>query len=252
MEGRRTLPARPPDQQHGRGHHPELIEGIPALHEDRVEPARDELVVQPARSPQHGSRGDAVDPDVVTEIDPFPAARPAQQKERSYGQHHADPLIPVEPLAEDQHGPHERHHRPCGVDRPDDRQRQMFDAEIAEYPRREYDARFQHDEQVSVQIARRTAQGRRVEPSPAAGRREDRRQEQQRRKEGIEQQHRQHGIVAQRLLLRHVVQSQQQRRGKSQQQPHGAATSGLRRRRHRAGRGGCSATPSTCRRHRPT
>ena len=101
-------------------------------------------------------------------------------------------------------------------------------------------------------IARRTAQGRRVEPSPAAGRREDRRQEQQRRKEGIEQQHRQHGIVAQRLLLRHVVQSQQQRRGKSQQQPHGAATSGLRRRRRRAGRGGCSATPSTCRRHRPT
>ena len=215
-----AISAGPPDQRHGCGHHPELIEGVPALDEDGIEPPCDEFVVEAACGTQQGCGRDTVDPDIVTEINPLLSARTAQQQQRDQGKRHTDPLVSVEPFTEDEHGADERHHGPRGIDRADDRQRQMLDSEVSERPRRQDDAGFQHHEQMRMQIARRTTQRRIIEPAPSAGRREDRRQEEQRREEGIEQENGQHGVVSQRLLLGDVIKSQQRRRSKSKQQPH--------------------------------
>ena len=94
----------PPEDADDDRHQAAQIEVAPALHEDRVETRHDIFVVQSAYDGGQSRHRDTEYPDVVTEIDPFAAARTAQQEEREEGQHDAGPLAGVEPLAEDEHG----------------------------------------------------------------------------------------------------------------------------------------------------
>ena len=212
---------RPPHDGDDDGHHRELIEVVPPLHENGVELRHDEFVVQPAHGSGERREGHEDDPDIVREVDPLAAARAAQQQQRHERQPHAGPLAEVEPLAEDEHRPHEHHDGPRGVDRTHDRYGQVLDAEVAEYPRREDDRRLERHEPVGMGIARRRGEHRAVEPAPAAAGGKDRGQEYQRREERVEQQHRQHGILRERLFLGRVVKPEQGSRNECERQPHG-------------------------------
>ena len=79
--GGRTA-TRPPEDADDDRHQAEQIEVAPALHEDRVETRHDIFVVQSAYDGGQSRHRDTEYPDVVTEIDPFAAARTAQQEER--------------------------------------------------------------------------------------------------------------------------------------------------------------------------
>ena len=214
------VPPGPPEDADHDGHHPELVEVIPALHENRVEARHDIFVVQPADGARHGRQGDEQNPEVMGEDDPFAAARTAQQEERHEGQRNAGPLVGVETLAEDHECPDEHHNGARGVDRPDDGDREVLHAEVTENPRSEHDGRFQNDQGVGLPCAGSRRQQGMVEPSEAELRREDRGQEEQRRKERVEQQHGQHGVAGEGLFLGRIVEAEQRRRGECQSEPH--------------------------------
>ena len=72
----------------------------------------------------------------MLKVDAFLFPRTAQHEERNDGHQHAYPLIHIQLLAEYQQGTHQRHDRTGGIDRPDDGERKMLHAEIAECPRR--------------------------------------------------------------------------------------------------------------------
>ena len=219
--GGRTA-ARPPEDADDDRHQAEQIEVAPALHEDRVEARHDIFVVQSAYDGGQSRHRDTEYPDVVTEIDPFAAARTAQQEEREEGQHDAGPLAGVEPLAEDEHGADKHHDGARGIDRTDDGNRQVFHGEIAENPRSEDDDRFKQHQSVRPERARRGGQYRAVEPPEAALGRDDHRQQEKRREEGVEQQHRKHRIPREGLLLGRIVKAQQRGGGEGEGQPHNA------------------------------
>ena len=191
------------------------------MHEDGLQLRHDELVVEPAHGSHDRRENDADDPDVVREVHPFAPARAAQQEERDERQQHAGPLVAVEPLAEEEHRPDEHHHGARGVDRADDGDRQVFDAEVAEDPRREDDEGLEKDQSVVAERPRGDFEEGAVEPAERPRGGEDHRQEQQRREKGVEQQHRQHGVVGERLFLGGVVKPQQGRRCEGERQPHG-------------------------------
>ncbi len=157
------------------------------------------------------------------EVHPFAPARTAQHEERHESQPHADPLIEVEPLAEDEHGAHQHHHGACGVDGSDNRYGQVFDAEVAENPRGQHDRRLEHHQPVRMRRTGRRSEHRAVEPAPAALGRENGGQKDQRREKRIEQQHRQHGIVGESRLFGRVVESEQRRRNECKGQPHNSS-----------------------------
>ena len=82
---------------------------------------------------------------VVFEVDTFLLATATQHQERSYRQKHTNPLPDIQTLTEDQQGTHKHHHRTSGIDRTDNRQRQVFHAEIAKNPTREDYKSFQYN-----------------------------------------------------------------------------------------------------------
>ena len=91
----------------------------------------------------------------MQKVDPFFASAAAEEKEGADGQEHTCPLPSVELLVVDEQGAHERHYRPCGVDRADESERQMLDGKITAYPRRQHDHGFSHHKKMVCQRGRR-------------------------------------------------------------------------------------------------
>ena len=150
LQRRGLFSFRIPHQQHDHDHHQRLVVTGVGLYGQPVVTDDQEFVPQRARRAQQ-RRGDQ-------EIDPqhFSARRfavvPAvafvevrQNDQRRQHDDHAGPLAEIEPLAENQDRPEYDENRAARLDRRRDRQRQVLGRKETEYPRSEYDCRFQQN-----------------------------------------------------------------------------------------------------------
>ena len=115
-------------------HDQQLVEVEPALSEHRTEHPHHMLVVESAHGSCHGSCCHAPYPPVVPEVYVLLFAGAAHEENGEDGQQDTGPLIEIESFAEDDHGSHEHHHRTGRIDRPDDGQRDVLEAEISADP----------------------------------------------------------------------------------------------------------------------
>ena len=134
---------RVPDESADCCHDEQLVEVEPALDEHRAEGLHDELVVQTADHSEKCRKSYTPDPLIVLEINVFLLACAAHQEDGADGEYDADPLVGVEPFAEDQHRSHQHQHRSGGIDRSDDGQREVLQTKISADPRRQHDERLQ-------------------------------------------------------------------------------------------------------------
>ena len=143
---------RIPHQRAYDRHDDHLVEIEPALHEHRAERLHYVLVIQSAHGSHKGRRRHAPYPPVAPEVYILLLSGPAHEEYGRKGDQDADPLTDIEPFTEDQHRSDQHDDRSGRIDRPDDGQRQVLKTEIAAYPRRQHDERFQHHQQVCAQL----------------------------------------------------------------------------------------------------
>ena len=87
---------------------------------------------------------------VALEVDAFFLSAAAQHKERHHGEDYSCPLPSVESLTEYEHSSHKCHNGARGIDRTYDRQRQMLDTEITQYPTAQHYQAFEHNKLVHL------------------------------------------------------------------------------------------------------
>ena len=131
----------PPEQPKHNTHHHTLIDVIPRLHHHTVKShppilcrCHQIFVVEATHRSQHRSTYNHVDPVIVLEVDTLFLSATTQQEERGYRQQHTNPLPNVQSLTKEQQRTHQHHHRTGGINRSDNRQRQMLHAEITQNP----------------------------------------------------------------------------------------------------------------------
>ena len=131
------------------------------------------------------------------EVNSLFLAASAQQIEAQDGEQDTSPLPKVQPLAKDEQGSYQNHDRPSRIDWADNRDGQVFDADVAEQPTAQHNAGFQQDEALHL---------------PSSERRpESERQEDERAEKRVEEENGDDRILPQRVLLRDIIKAQQRR-----------------------------------------
>ena len=133
---------RPPQKKQHEGHHAQLVDIVPRLYSHLVQSyttsrrwCHQEFVVESGNGAQDIAEQHKDNPFVVLKVDTFFLSASREEVESNHGCNHTQPLEEREFLTKDGKGTDEHHDGACGVDRSDDGQGQVLDAEVAEEPR---------------------------------------------------------------------------------------------------------------------
>ena len=148
----------------------------------------------------------------MLEINPFLLSAAAQHEEGHNGQKNSNPLEPVESLTEDQHRSDKHENRTSGVDRADDRQREMLHSVIAQCPGTEDNDALQQNPFLDSPTAIFTDLENAAAKGIGAIGQSDEWNEYEGAEQRVQEQHGDDGIAAKGFLFARVVESEQDRR----------------------------------------
>ena len=181
--------------------------------------AHEVLVVQPRRCAEERAQQKCRHIGVVAYMEALLMADEGEGEEGRQDECDTDPLPRVQPFAEEEQCAEQRPHGARGIDRRDERQRQVLDSHIGADPRGKDQTRLEEDKQMvpGRDLRHITERVRAEDPQP---REDDEGQEQAGGAEDREQEHTRDRVAVQAALLAHIVATQAQSRQYGEDNPH--------------------------------